>query len=328
MIEVQSLTKKYRSLYAVKNVSFAVKQGEVIGFLGPNGAGKTTTMKMITCYLPPSSGNAVVAGFGIHESQHDIKRMIGYLPESTPLYPEMSANSYLHFIARARGLRKKDLAVRMDYVVKAAGLKKVLFKDISELSKGFRQRLCLAQALLHDPPILILDEPTTGLDPLQRIEIRDLIREIGKTKTVILSTHILSEAEATCNRMIVINLGTVVGDGTAEQLVMQHGKKSRFKLLLRADRPVVERVLEDAGFVREFRCEGRTEEGLWTFEVTPDTPGTAGGEKLYNLIREKGWGLAEMSYLRTTLEDVFRKLTESSIAATPPQTSPETKEVA
>ena len=317
MIEVKSITKKYRSLYAIRDVSFSVKQGEVVGFLGPNGAGKTTSMKIITCFLPPTSGDVEVAGHSIHSDSREIRKLIGYLPESTPLYPEMSAISYLKFMGRARGLAKKELITRLDYSIKATGLKKVLYKDISELSKGFRQRLCLAQALLHDPPILILDEPTTGLDPLQRIEIRDLIRDIGKTKTVILSTHILSEAEVTCDRLIVINLGTIAGDGTAEQLVQKYGRKSRYRVLLRADRPVVENVLERTGFVREFRYEGRTNDGLLIYEIAPESSGHAGGEQVFMLVKDNNWTLAEMTYIRTTLEDVFRSLTDTNIAQKP-----------
>ena len=190
MIEVSELSKQYRSLYAIQDVSFSIKKGEVVGLLGPNGAGKSTTMKILTCFLPPSAGTATIAGLDINKDSLEIRKMIGYLPESTPLYPELTPMSYLKFMGRARGLSGKYLRERLDFAIEATALKKVLVKSIFELSKGFRQRVCLAQALLHDPPILILDEPTTGLDPLQRIEIRDLIREIGKTKTVILITSV------------------------------------------------------------------------------------------------------------------------------------------
>ncbi|GAB4150012.1 MAG: ATP-binding cassette domain-containing protein [Planctomycetota bacterium] len=312
MIKVESLSKRYRSLYAIRDVSFEVSQGEVVGFLGPNGAGKSTTMKILTCYLPPSSGSATIEGKDVETDSLEIRRLIGYLPESTPLYTEMSAIDYLRFIGRARGLSSKTLKDRIEYVVDATDIRKVLYKDLFELSKGFRQRVGLAQALLHDPPILILDEPTTGLDPLQRIEIRTLIREIGKTKTVILSTHILSEAEATCDRLIIINLGTIVGDGTPQQLIMKHGKKSRYRVLIRGDRGKIQNIFEKTPFIREIRCEGRTPEGIWIYDVTPETPGITGGELIYELVKEHDWSLAEMAFDRTTLEDVFKKLTGGS----------------
>jgi ABC-2 type transport system ATP-binding protein len=309
LIKVEALNKRYRSLFAIRDVSFEVSKGEVVGLLGPNGAGKSTTMKILTCYLPPSSGSATVDGRDVEKDSLEVRRLIGYLPESTPLYTDMSAMDYLKFVGRARGLSSKALKDRIEYVVGATDLKKVIHKDIFELSKGFRQRVGLAQALVHDPPILILDEPTTGLDPLQRIEIRTLIREIGKTKTIILSTHILSEAEATCDRLIIINLGTVVGDGTPQQLIMKHGKKSRYRVLIRGDRGKIQNTFEKTPFIREIRCEGRTPEGVWIYDVTPETPGITGGELIYELVKENDWSLAEMAFDRTTLEDVFKKLT-------------------
>ncbi|RKY19482.1 MAG: ABC transporter [Planctomycetota bacterium] len=310
MIEVKGLTKRYRSLYAIDDVSFNVDKGEIIGFLGPNGAGKTTTMKILTCYLPPTSGTALIDGHDIMKESLEVRRLIGYLPESTPLYPEMSAISYLKFIAAARGIPKDELKKRLDFAIEATGLRKVLYKEVSELSKGYRQRLCLAQALVHDPPILILDEPTTGLDPLQRIEIRELIREIGKTKTVILSTHILPEAEATCDRLVIINLGRIVGDGTPDHLIRKYGKKACFRMLMKADRQMVESAFEHESGVKEYRFEGKSEDGYHIFEVTPELSGREGGELLFRLARENGWTLAELSYKKTTLEDVFRILTE------------------
>ena len=265
---------------------------------------------MLTCYIPPTSGTAVLDKYSILSDPLNVRRVVGYLPENAPLYNEMPAMSFLRFIGRARGMDRVVLKQRLDYVVEVAGLRKVLYKDIGELSKGFRQRLCLAQALLHDPPILILDEPTTGLDPRQRQDIRQLIREIGKTKTVILSTHILPEAEATCDRLVIIHLGKIVGQGTSEELVIKHGKKSRYSLLIRASRKSVDSAFDAANFIREYRYDGRSSEGLMKYEVTPQAPGHEGGESLFRFVSEQGWTLAEMAFKHTTLEDVFRNLTD------------------
>ncbi|MFA4986425.1 MAG: ATP-binding cassette domain-containing protein [Candidatus Brocadiia bacterium] len=312
MIDVTRLTKKYRSLFAVEEASFHIETGEVVGFLGPNGAGKTTTMKMLACFIPPTSGTASVSGHDILREPLQVRRLIGYLPESTPLYPEMSPRSYLTFIGRARGLDRATLKQRMSYVVGVTGLEKVLLKEVSELSKGFRQRLCLAQALLHDPPFLVLDEPTTGLDPLQRIEIRDLIKSIGSSKTVILSTHILPEAEATCGRLIVIHKGKIVADGSSEQLVADHGKGGHYQMVVRADKAAVEQVLTGHAAVSACSFEGKTGGSMVKFAVHMRAVGLAGGEALYGIARENGWSLAELAYVRVTLEDVFRTLTGGS----------------
>ena len=220
-IVVENLTKKYGSQRAVDNISFEVKTGEVLGFLGPNGAGKTTTMKILTCFMAPNDGDAKINGLSIHEHQDEIKRNIGYLPESNPLYQDMPVLEYLEFVAELQGVPKEKIQERIAEMVILTGLNKEKHKIISELSKGYRQRVGLAQAMIHDPDILILDEPTTGLDPNQIVEIRKLIKELGKEKTVILSTHILPEVEATCDRIIIINNGKIVADGTSEVLRKQ-----------------------------------------------------------------------------------------------------------
>ncbi|MBT3227497.1 MAG: ATP-binding cassette domain-containing protein, partial [Candidatus Marinimicrobia bacterium] len=197
MIDVQNVTKSYGAFEAVKDVSFSVEQGEILGFLGPNGAGKTTMMKMITCYMPPTGGTITVDGMDVLTESMGVRKKIGYLPESTPLYEEMGVRDYLNFIADVRRVQGADRTRAMDRVISVTGLSKVIHKDIHELSKGYRQRVGFAQAIIHDPEILVLDEPTTGLDPNQIIEIRNLIRELGESKTVIFSTHIMQEVQAT-----------------------------------------------------------------------------------------------------------------------------------
>lgn len=218
MIEVNKLGKKYGELEAVKSVSFKVNKGEIVGLLGPNGAGKTTIMKILTCYIFPTYGDALVNDFDIYEHTLQVKAAVGYLPENTPIYTDLNVLEYLNFIAQARSLEKGEKDKRIKWVIKECGLKEVIYRDISQLSKGYRQRVGIAQAILHDPEILILDEPTTGLDPKQIIEIRDLIKRMGKKKTVILSTHILQEVEATCERVLILNEGKIVARGTAAEI--------------------------------------------------------------------------------------------------------------
>ena len=220
-IIVDKITKTYGPQKAVDHLSFNVKTGEVLGFLGPNGAGKTTSMKAITCYLTPNEGDIFVGGVSVRDNPDEVKKHIGYLPENNPLYYDMPVIDYLKFAARLQGVTRDKLNQRISDMVQICGLKNEKHKKIKELSKGYRQRVGLAQALIHDPEVLILDEPTSGLDPNQIAEIRDLIRTIGREKTVILSSHILAEVEATCDRILIINEGKIVADGTSEQLRRQ-----------------------------------------------------------------------------------------------------------
>ncbi len=224
MIEAQGLTKHYGSVVAVEDATFEVKRGEVVGFLGPNGAGKTTTMKILTCFIAPSDGSARVSGADIFEDPIAVRQAIGYLPENTPLYTEMLVLEYLEYIARMRGLRGAQSDSRIRAVVEETALGDVIGKSIGELSKGFRQRVGLAQALIHEPPVLILDEPMSGLDPNQAVEIRELIREIGRERTVILSTHNLAEVQVTCGRVLIISQGRLVADDTPDELAARGGK--------------------------------------------------------------------------------------------------------
>lgn len=232
MIEARGLTKHYGPVTAVDNATFEVKRGEVVGFLGPNGAGKTTTMKILTCFIAPSEGSARVAGADIFEDPIAVRQAIGYLPENTPLYTEMLVIEYLQFAAKMRGLRGGKIDSRIRAVVEEISLGDVIGKSIGELSKGFRQRVGLAQALIHEPPVLILDEPMSGLDPNQAVEIRELIREIGRERTVILSTHNLPEVQVTCGRVLIISEGRLVADDTPEELAARGGKP-RFIATLR-----------------------------------------------------------------------------------------------
>ncbi|MCK5416090.1 ATP-binding cassette domain-containing protein [Candidatus Parcubacteria bacterium] len=228
MIEIKNLSKKFGDTKVLDDISFSVKKGEILGFLGPNGAGKSTTMKIITDFWAPTSGSVEVDGIVVRENSIETRKKIGYLPETVPLYEDMLVIEYLKFVAEVRGISKKNIKNRIKEVVESCKLREVLRKPIDELSKGYRQRVGIAQAIMHEPDILILDEPTTGLDPKQIIEIRNLIKEIGKEKTVIFSTHILSEVSATCDRVVIINKGKIVSEGTpAEILERTEAKKKK-----------------------------------------------------------------------------------------------------
>src|SRR5919199_6195229 len=218
MIRVEGLTKRYARTVAVDNISFEVEKGEIVGFLGPNGAGKTTTMRMLTCFLPPSEGRASVAGFDVFEKPFEVKKRIGYLPETPPVYPEMSVQDYLLFVARLKGVPNSEIKSRTEQVMERCFVADVKGKLISKLSKGYRQRVGLAQAIIHNPDVLILDEPTSGLDPKQIIEIRELLRHLAGDHTIILSTHILSEVETSCERVIIISQGKVVAQDSVANL--------------------------------------------------------------------------------------------------------------
>lgn len=232
MIEAQGLSKYYGPFIAVENVSFSVPRGQVAAFLGPNGAGKSTTMKMLTGYLAPSAGSARIGGFDVSTDRLEASRLIGYLPENGPLYDEMTPEGLLRYLGAARGLSGPELKSRMDFVASRCALESVWRKPISKLSRGYRQRVGMAQALLHDPPVLILDEPTSGLDPNQVHEVRQLIRSLGQTKTILLSTHILQEVRAVCSRVILVSEGRLVFDGSASELEGEkHDMEARFRAL-------------------------------------------------------------------------------------------------
>lgn len=308
MIDVQNVTKSYGAFEAVKDVSFTVEQGEILGFLGPNGAGKTTMMKMITCYMPPTGGRISVDGLDVLTDSMGVRKKIGYLPESTPLYEEMGVLDYLNFVADVRKVKGADRTRAMDRVISVTGLTKVIHKDINELSKGYRQRVGFAQAIIHDPEILVLDEPTTGLDPNQIIEIRNLIRELGESKTVIFSTHIMQEVQATSDRVLIIDQGKIAAQGTAEELkasiagqmhldmVLRNADKSKF---IEAIKNIEQIHLEDI----KLQMNGDIEAALKV------DAGTDLREQLFDLAVSNQWKILESSPSSFTLEDVFRKLT-------------------
>ena len=234
MIELQNLVKDYGSLRAVDTINFSIKEGEILGFLGPNGAGKSTTLKMITCFLTPTSGNIQIGELNVLEHSKEIRKMIGYLPEHNPLYLEMTVFDYLKFVSEVREISEENFKKILMKTIKKCGLSEVISRPIKTLSKGFRQRVGIAQAIIHDPKILILDEPTSGLDPNQIVEIRALIKELGREKTLIISSHILQEVQAVCDRIVIINKGKIVGQGTTEELRTSHQRKVKLDLELLA----------------------------------------------------------------------------------------------
>ncbi|MGB7566775.1 MAG: ATP-binding cassette domain-containing protein [Chitinivibrionales bacterium] len=306
MLEVKDLNKKFGEVHAVKNLSFEVKKGEILGFLGPNGAGKTTTMRIITCYIPASSGTIRVNGMDTIENDLEVRRKIGYLPESTPLYNDMLVKDYLQFVGEIRGMRGRALSSRIDEMFQVCGLTKMAARPIGNLSKGYRQRVGLAQAMLADPQLLILDEPTSGLDPNQIIEIRQLIKNMGKEKTVIYCSHILSEVSATCNHIIIINQGSIVASGTADELTAKMNKENRYVLRLKADRTSVESKLKTLEGVARVKV---TQSGEWVDAVVVAQDNQDIGEKIYKCVFENGWSLAELKRESASLEDVFTQLT-------------------
>lgn len=305
-IIVENLTKRYGLQKAVDDISFRVKTGEVLGFLGPNGAGKTTTMKAITTFLIPEEGNIRVGKFSVKDNPDEVKKVIGYLPENNPLYQDMPVVDYLRFVADIQGIDKKKVDTRILEMIQICGLEGEKHKRIGELSKGYQQRTGLAQALIHDPEVLILDEPTSGLDPNQIVEIRELIRKIGREKTVILSSHILAEVEATCDRILIINKGKIVADGSAQELRKQSQGREILKVRI-----------EDAGVNEVFNALKKID----TIGIVDIIPGETGKfevqtkpelssrREIFNLCVKNGWVLTEMSPVETKLEDIFRQFT-------------------
>lgn len=310
MIEVKSLSKHYGSVRAVDNVSFKVEPGEIVGFLGPNGAGKTTTMKVLTCYLAPTAGTATIDGCDILDDPVGVRARIGYLPESTPLYEEMGVLEYLNFVARMRGLDATAGAKRINQLVDICDISRMAHKDIGELSKGYRQRVGLAQALMHDPPVLILDEPTSGLDPGQIVEIRELIKSIAREKCILLSTHILPEAQNTCNRILIINEGRIAGEGTSEELLAMAAGEERYTLALKGGSAQQMgdglRMLPKVTSVTTLGTDGAAR-----FSVVANK-GAQLNEALFDFAVAHQYKLLELSHSATSLEDVFLRLTGST----------------
>ncbi len=301
MIQVENLTKVYGDFTAIQDVSFRVERGEVLGFLGPNGAGKTTTMRILTGFMPPSAGRVKVAGYDIFENSLEARRHIGYLPETVPLYPEMTVVSYLNFVAALRGVPRRREAV--ERVMSTVNLDDHADVMIGKLSKGYRQRVGLAQALVHDPDVLVLDEPTIGLDPKQIIEVRELIRSLGGDHTIILSTHILPEVSQVCGRVLIINEGQIVAEDTPERLTARLKGGERVFIHLANDMANADEVLSAIEGVQEV---ARTGDGQ--YEVTCAL-GHDLRPTLARTLIERGWDLLELRPIGMSLEEIFLKLT-------------------
>ena len=310
-ILVNNLTKFYGDAKAVDDITFAVHSGEILGFLGPNGAGKTTTMRMITCYLTPSSGSVSVEGKDIKTDSFRVRELVGYLPEQNPLYLDMNVLEYLEYAAQLQGVPKQNLPRRMKEMVDVCALGEMKHKDIGQLSKGYRQRVGLAAAMIHDPKVLILDEPTSGLDPNQIVEIRTLIRDIGKEKTVVLSTHILSEVQAICNRVIIISRGKIAADGSIADLQrnLQGGDKIVIEIDV-TDSQSFDMVAVQLKMIPSVTTVTLLNEMNGTKKVVIETSGGVDVRReLFRFCVEKGWTLVELRREQQSLEDVFRQLT-------------------
>ena len=307
MITVRDLSMRYGSVVALRNATFAVQRGEVVGLLGPNGAGKSTTMKILTTYLYPTSGSAVVGDKDVLASPLEVRQLIGYLPETLPLYPNADVHTYLQFVGKARGLQGALLRERTDWVVQRCGLAPMYRKLIRELSKGYRQRVGLAQALIHDPQVIMLDEPTSGLDPHQILEIRYLIRRLARDKTVLLSTHILQEVEAVADRIVIINNGLIVGDGTPQELNQRAQQRQRLHLAVSAARAEVEAALNQLSAVGQVRYD-EAADGFEHFTVEA-AHGVRLWQQVSELVRARGWQVGILSPQVGTLEETFLALT-------------------
>jgi len=318
VIEVQNVTKRYGPTLAVDNISFQVEKGEIVGFLGPNAAGKTTTMRIITSFMPATDGKVTVAGYDVFEEAMEVKKRIGYLPESPPLYPEMQVTDYLKFVAALKGVAKSQISKQVDRAVELTTLGEMQDRLIKKLSKGFRQRVGLAQALINEPDVLILDEPTVGLDPKQIIEVRELIKSLAADHTIILSTHILPEVSMTCERVVIINRGRIVAEDTVENLMSS--VDSGESLVLQVDGPfdAIQEKISTVDGVRSVNLDsGASAAGTATAIRVDCEPGKSVRREVAKTIVTNEWGLLELRPISRTLEDVFLELTteEQEVAA-------------
>ncbi len=317
MIKVEGLTKRYARNVAVDNISFEVQKGQIVGFLGPNGAGKTTTMRVLTCFLPPTAGKAEVAGFDVLSTPMEVKRRIGYLPETPPLYPEMEVIEYLGFVGRLKGIGKTDLTARVAEVIERCAIGDVRAKLISKLSKGYRQRVGLAQAIIHNPDVLILDEPTAGLDPKQIIETRQLIKQLAGDHTIILSTHILPEVEQTCEQVVIISKGKLVATDSVQNLTnrLRGSEAVAVEVEGRDGAPTADQIrqrLEQvSGVSRVVFKESRDSRSL--FEVE-SLQGRSIRADLARAVVESGWNLVALHAVAFSLEEIFLQLTSADAA--------------
>ncbi len=308
VIEVEHLTKRYGDTVAVEDISFRVERGEILGFLGPNGAGKTTTMRILTGYLPATAGTVRVAGFDVAEQSLEARRRIGYLPEQPPLYPDMTVTGYLDFVARIKGVPASERRSRVDAAIAMTHLGEYRHELIKRLSRGYRQRVGLAQALVHDPEVVILDEPTVGLDPKQIIEVRHLIKKLRGNHTVILSTHILPEVSMTCDRVIIINKGRIAAVDTPANLTAQLRGGHLVRLELRGDRNGLEQTLRQIPGVRQVSIEALPDGGRMRVAVETE-PGSDLRSRIAAAVVGRGWELYELRAVSLTLEEIFLRLT-------------------
>ena len=316
MINVQGLTKRYARYTAVDHISFEVEKGQIVGFLGPNGAGKTTTMRMLTCYMPPTEGTAEVAGFDVIDHAMEVKRRIGYLPETPPVYPEMEVQEYLDFVARIKGIPKSSMKQRIDEAMEKCAIADVRTKEIGKLSKGYKQRVGLAQAILHNPDVLILDEPTAGLDPHQIMETRDLIKGLSGEHTIILSTHILPEVEQVCQRVVIIAKGKLVATDTVENLTnrLRGSETVSLEILPTGASPaeVQERLEKVPGVAKVIAKDARGEMSRFSIECVK---GEHIRPELARCVIEAGWKLNELHAVGASLEEIFLELTAGKDSA-------------
>jgi ABC-2 type transport system ATP-binding protein len=315
MIEVEHLSKIYGSTSAITDVTFSVEPGEILGLLGPNGAGKTTTMRILAGYLPATNGNARIAGYDVHENSLAVRQRIGYLPETPPLYPEMTVEGFLHFVARIKGVSAGDRPNKVVAAIERCNLEDKRRVIIRKLSKGYRQRVGIAQAIVHDPPAIILDEPTVGLDPRQIIEVRNLIKSLAGTHTIILSTHILPEVSMTCSRVAIINRGKVVATNTPENLMTQLTGGSGYELEIEGEAALAKQVLQKVAGVSLIESiptagiHGNQPQANRAYLRVISQPGKEPGRDIATTLVRAGFGLHELKRVNATLEDVFLQLT-------------------
>ncbi len=306
MIEVRELSKQYGDVTAVDSLSFKAETGQIMGFLGPNGAGKTTTMRMLTCYLPPTSGTASIDGFDIGEDSLEVRRRIGYLPEQPPLYLDMTVEAYLGFVAKIKGVPSVHLRSSLDDTMQKTGVSHVARTVIGHLSKGYKQRVGLAQALVHNPSVLILDEPTVGLDPKQIIDIRETIKSLRGEHTIILSTHILPEVAMTCQKVVIINNGRIVGEGSPESLTAQLKEGEILRAQIAGPKEAVQALLVSVPGVLDVQHEDATAGGIY---LVTTAPGQDVRDPLAKAVINNGYGLRELRSMDMSLEDIFLRLT-------------------
>ena len=306
MIEAKNLTKYYGSFLAIEEISFRVEKGEIVGFLGPNGSGKTTTMRILTGYMPPSSGSAEIAGQDILSNSLEARRQIGYLPETVPLYTDMPVDDYLSYMGKLRGMRQPHLNTRIDRVIELVRLEQYKETLIGKLSKGFRQRVGIAQAILHEPQVLILDEPTIGIDPIQVVETRDLIKDLGREHTVLLSSHILHEVSTVCQRVLIIHEGALVAEDTPANLAKRLQATDRVEAEVRGPNKEVVDGFRGIQGVTDVSSTGAGDQRVYTIE---SSGGDTVSEEIARVAVQNGWGLLRLTPVSMSLEEIFLRLT-------------------